>query len=513
MPRTKSNDIVDILKCMSADYAAPFVAAVVCGMAAHTFVFTNKLMNADEVDSLFGKGATVTSGRWGLEAVKLVFPAQSMPWLYGIITVLLFALSACLIIRLFDIRGKLIRVLLAGMITVFPSLTGTFSFMFTSSAYALSFLMAVTAVCVFAGHKGRWRLAVSVILLVLAVGIYQAYIATAASLFVLCLFKTALDGENSLKKLIGDALGYVAVMVAAVGVYLVVTLIVLKLTGSEFNYYVNQNLLDRSAPTGILGRIRMAYDFMVYYFSYREFALISGEASRYAHLLLAAVCAVGVVIAAVKAAENKKPFAAAAILAAAVILPLAINCLFLVFEKESIHSLMLYSFVSLYVLAAILMDSVFSGERFRERAARDVVYICLSLAVMSNIYFANGVYLKLYLQYENAYSFYSVLLNRVESTEGFDESCRLAIIGTQDNKLTRFDKDIDVGYLQGVQWGLVNIYSREKFFNYWLGTSIPFASEEKLSELKEDERFLEMNEYPYDGSVRKIDDCIVVRLG
>ena len=34
----------------------------------------NKLLNHDEIESLFGKGATITSGRWGLEPVKLLFP-------------------------------------------------------------------------------------------------------------------------------------------------------------------------------------------------------------------------------------------------------------------------------------------------------------------------------------------------------------------------------------------------------------------------------------------------------
>ena len=501
------------IKRMAADYASPFISAVLCGLAAHTFAFTNKLMNADEVDSLFGKGATVTSGRWGLEAVKPLLPAQSMPWLYGIITVLLFALSACLIIRLFDIRGRLIQILLACMITVFPSLTGTFCFMFTSSAYALAFLMAVTAVGLFARHKGRIRWIVSVILLVLSMGIYQAYIAVTASFFVLCVFKTALDGENSLKKLISDAVKYLAVMLISVGLYLAVTVAVLKLTGSEFNFYVDQNLLDGSSSVSILGRIRMAYDFMVYYFSYREFALITGEFSRYCHIVLAALCALGVIIAGVNMARTRKIYAAAAILGAVIILPLAIDCLFLAFAKDSIHSLMLYSFVSVYILAAMLLESVFAGGKLFSRCARDIVYLCVSLAIVSNIYFANGIYLRLYLNYENAYSFCSVLLDRVQSVEGYDEGCLLAVIGDQDNKTTRFDRYIDIGYLQGAQWDLVNIYSREKFFNYYLGTSIPFASKERIAELQQDERFLEMSEYPYYGSVKKIDDCIVVRLG
>lgn len=508
----KKENFTDKLKAEAREFSSPFVSAVLFGLAGHMFVFTNKLMNADEVDSLFGKGATVTSGRWGLEAVKYIFPDQSMPWLYGVITLLLFALSACIIIRTFEIKGKLMRILLAGMITVFPSLTGTYCFMFTSSAYALAFLFTVVSAAVFYREKGGLKWVICPLLLTAGLGIYQSYIAVAAGLFVLCVLKKCLDGENSFKRLAANVFSYLAVLLLSVGLYFAVTALVLKITGSEFNFYVRQNVNADADIHGITGRIRMAYDFFTYYFTYREFALITGEASRYAHIVLMLVCAAALAVSAVRLVREKKALAAAGTICAAVILPLAIDCLFLVFSKESIHTLALYSFVCVYILAAMLSEKVFSGGEKIKMLGRDAVYLCLIIAIVSNIYFANKVYLKLYLQYENAYSFYSILLTRVENTDGFDENCSLAIIGDQDNTLRRFD-EIDVGYIQGPSYDLVNIYSREKFFNYYLGSSIPFADNETKERIKTDARFLEMPEYPYYGSVRKIDDCIVVKLG
>lgn len=494
------------------EYSAPFFSALLFGLAAHMYVFVNKLMNADEVDSLFGKGATVTSGRWGLEAIRFLFPNQSMPWLYGIITLLLFAVSACLIIRTFGIKGKLIRILLAGMITAFPSLTGTFCFMFTSSSYALSFFMTVLAVSIFHERKSGWKWIASVLLLTAALSIYQSYIAVAAGLFVLCVFKKCLDGENSFRNIIRSVFGYLGVLALSVGLYFAITVLILKLTGSEFNFYVQQNVYSDGNSVSVPGRIRMAYDFFTYYFTYREFALITSEVSRYAHIVLLIVCATSIIASAVKFAREKKILAVAGMLCSVVILPLAINCLFLVFSKESVHSLALYSFICVYVLAAMLMENVLSGDEKVKKLGRDLVYLCLIIGIVSNVYFANKVYLKLHLQYENAYSFYSILLERVENTDGFDESCSLAMIGDQDNKMRRFD-EIDTGYIQGPSWDLVNIYSREKFFNNYLGCSIPFADREQIEKLKDDERFIEMAEYPYDGSIKRIDDCMVVKLG
>ena len=65
----------------------------------------------------------------------------------------------------------------------------------------------------------------------------------------------------------------------------------------------------------------------------------------------------------------------------------------------------------------------------------------------------------------------------------------------------------------GVNPELVNIYSRENLIRYYLGLDIPFADEAALEKLETDPRVLEMAECPYDGSIRRIDNMLVVRLG
>ena len=48
--------------------ALPLLSSAAFGGLAYFYAFTNKLVNHDEVQSLFMKGATVDSGRWGLGA-------------------------------------------------------------------------------------------------------------------------------------------------------------------------------------------------------------------------------------------------------------------------------------------------------------------------------------------------------------------------------------------------------------------------------------------------------------
>lgn len=509
MDKTKSTPLERALLKLwnqTARDRLPFISAFLFGLAAHMFAFTNKLVNADEIESLFGKGATITSGRWGLEAVKPLFPDYSMPWLWGLVSLVLISVAVCLIIRLFDIKNPLIKVLLSGLITTFPSQTGTFCFMFTSSAYALSFLCAVLAAYIFC-RGAKWRFPACAVLMTASLGIYQAYIALAASLFVVYMIKLLIDGESA-KNTLTLALKALLMLIVSLALYAGITWAVLNFTGAEFNTYVTDNVNER----GILGRVRMAYDFLVYYLSYREFALITSETSRWLHILLFALCAVALIVAAVKRARQGSMTAGALILGCALLLPLAVNCLYLAMAKDSIHTLVIYSFVAFYVLAAVLMERVLAGGEVTKRLARDLAYLALTVALVSNVYFANEVYLKLYLQYENAYSFYSIMLSRAESLPGFDAGTELAIIGYQDNKLTSFP-EIDTGYITGVNAELVNIYSRESFLRRYLGTDIPLADEETVARLAATEDFAAMTEYPYYGSVKMIDGYAVVKLG
>ena len=238
------------------DNRLPFLSALLFGLAAHGYAFGNKLLNHDEIESLFGKGATVTSGRWGLELVKILFPDWSMPWIYGLISLTLIAAAVCLMLKLLDIRSSFLRVLLPALIVSFPSLTGTFCFMFTSSAYAWSFFLTVLAVYFFKDGDLR-RGIFSIVLLVLALGIYQSYISVAASLFLLLMIRDALDGERSVPEIIRFGVKALAVMLAAVALYYAVTLMVFRITGAEFNDYVTENV---NGKLSLPRRVRMAYD-------------------------------------------------------------------------------------------------------------------------------------------------------------------------------------------------------------------------------------------------------------
>ena len=480
----------------------PFLAALFTGLVAHGYAFGNKLLNHDEIESLFGKGATVTSGRWGLELVKLLFPDRSMPWIYGLVSLALIAAAACLMLRVLGIRGTALRLVLPALITSFPSLTGNFCFMFTAAPYAWSFFLTSLAVWVFL--RGGWKNAgLSILLLVLALGIYQAYISLAASLFVLLMIREALDGGHSVGRIVRFGVKALAMLLAAVALYYGVTLLVFRVTGAQFNSYVTENV---NGTVRLPRRLRMAYDAFWYIFSFRNFCLITSEPLRRLHLVLGVLTPVALGLLCLR---GKRPLHAALLAVLLCLLPLSVCCMFLIMSQESIHTLVMYSFVSVYLLMGLTAERL---RPLRGIGAGTWLSIPLAAVVLGNVYFANMCYLKLQLQYENARAFYTTLAARVESTAGFDENCTLAILGKQEALLHTFPELDTEGFL-GVNRELVNIYSRENLFRYYLGLDLPFADEQTLARLEDDPRVEEMAVYPYAGSVQKLDGILVVHLG
>ena len=491
----------------------PFWASMIWGLLAYTFAFTNKLLNHDEAGQLFGKGATVSSGRWGLSILDNLLPNFSMPWIYGILTVFLIALSICIIVRLFAIQSRLVQVVLAGSIMVFPSLIGLFGYMFTSSAYAVSFLCAVAAVwCI--RQKPLLFALPALALMGFSLSIYQSYLSVTAGLLVVLLIQDLLQGEKAMP-VIKRGLWYVAFLLTALAGYYIATQLLLKLLGIGFNDYASENVTFRVSE--LPQKIGLAYVRFLRFFTWRQQALIpTGFSARVHGVLALACCTLGLLwLLGQKKADAGRVLLLLALVA---LLPLAIHCMYLITDPTSIHTLVLYGFVCLYVLAAVLLDFSLSSEspqgfkQLLSRVALNLGIVALALIVIINTYVANEAFLNLHLRYENSYAFYTSLLADLRSNPEFQEGTKLAVVGSYDSPdfyeyYFRFLPE-----LTGVMGFLPDSYSYGAFMHYYLGLSIPIATAEEAQQIMATEEYQNMNVYPYYGSTKVINDILVVKL-
>lgn len=489
-------------------FRIPFFSALLFGFLAYGFAFTNKLINHDEAHSLFMKGGTVTSGRWGLGALDAVFPNYSMPWIYGILTIFLVAGAVCLMTHLFCIRRPLLQVLLAGSVMVFPSIIGLFGYMFTSCSFALAFLLAVAAAALVHENKFRYFLAAGCCM-VLSLSIYQSYVSVTAALLVLVLIRRVLTGTKPLTVL-RQGVFYVAFLVASLIAYYLSTQIVLKITGTELSAYASGNFTF--SLSGILAGAGAAYRNFLRFFTEGFCGLIPTGFSRKLHLLLGALTLGLLLLLGIR----KKLTAGSALLLAVLtgVLPLAVNCMYMITAPESIHTLVLYSFVVFYVFGLMVTDLALEelpGTLLRLVGANGVTGI-LALVILINTYVANEAFLNLHLRYENAYAFYSALAADIKLQPEFTEDTKLAVIGNYRQPDFYPEQFEHIHTITGVYGFVPDNYSAESFLTYYVGFPVPFASYEETAAIRDTAEYARMPVYPYYGSMKFFGNILVVKL-
>ena len=477
----------------------PFFASLGFGLAAYGFCMLNKIPVGDDLVALFDKGATTVSGRYGLELLRLVMPDASMPWIYGLMSLFFLALTVCVTLRLFAIRNRALQLLLAGALVCFPAEAGTLLYMFTAAPYALALLLTVTGLYLFIGEKrGAWL--VSPLLLAFACSIYQGYFSVASSLCVVYLLVQLCRTEKCAREVFLAGVRLLAMLLLALALYGLALLAASRL----FGYPLLQEVLNERQSVPL--RLAVAYSAWLKTLLRGYFGYVPTPVSRAMHLAL--LLAAGI---AMSAQLRRKGQLSCLLLAGVCLLlyPLSCYCLYLLADNSYIHSLSLYSFATLYVLCAALLDG---WEAPAAPGLRRVCALCLSVILCGSLYFANSLYLRYYLRFEELKSFYTVLLCCVFETPDYQPGDRLALVGESPALVYDIDRHFPDAPLSLPSLELGSAAYAELIVSRYLGFDLPFASGEEIAQLDFDGRLSDMPVYPYDGSIKKIGDTVVVMM-
>ncbi len=489
-------------------HRVPFICGILAGFLTHGYMLANKIPNHDDVMATFYKGDGLSSGRWALDWMSYLFPDYSMPWIYGILTVFLITVSACVILDIFSIRSGALQGIFSALLVTFPSLTGTMSYMFTAVAYAASFFFAALAVSLFLRSSRLCRL-FALLLMVFSVGIYQAYFAVGICLLLLAVLQQFLLEKQETRKTVWQGVFSILFLLLSLALYLLIFWLLLVLKQQQPNIYASSNLRfgELSVPEVLQSIYRSFYHTVLH----RQYAVVPTTLSKYLHLIFFA----GTFAVTLMALRHKKISTKIFIFVLILLLPVGIYSV--MFLTTDVHTLVMYSFVSLYLLAAIMLDSPTQHDTPRlltalRRFAAQAVAVSLLLIAATNVYIGNQAYLRMQLVYENTYAFYTSLATQIKMTPGFDENAIVALIGSMPRAVYSLPEFDETEYPVGTQGIQIHSYSKKRFLQLYVGFDVPFATPEEIREIRQTEEYRQMPQYPYEGSVRAIGRFIVVKL-
>lgn len=499
-----------------------FFAAVILGLGTHMFMFTNKIINHDDLDRLFQLDYGTASGRWLLPAVANLDGAFSVPWLIGVLGILCLAVTACLTVSLLRIRGCLGCVLTAGLMVSFPVVASTYAYMFTADLYFLGLMLA--ALGAWAAVRGNWwGSAVGVVAITLSLGLYQAYFPVSAVLMVGALLFETLDGKKSIQRLLPEGLRLVGTLAAALAAYL----IVVRITTGEAGLVDYQGLDHMGLPPleKLPELIGMAYEKYVTVFLENEqnwnFMFLSN--------VLRAAALGGVVLLALVLWRRRLGAARTALAVVLTVLyPLAGNLIYLMAYDGYVHDLMVYGLIYVPLLLIALAEYAQpvlegQGERIAHRLVSWLVVLALAPTAWSYAITDNNHYLKAELSIRQCEAYSNRLMGRIESCEGYEPHMGVVLVGsnleTWDLHVT---PELDAWYSNGFTdfAALRTTYTYEVFLSTFLAFPAPIfaGTTPEAVELAATEEVQKMPLYPQTGSVKLLHyesqdrDVIVVKL-
>lgn len=489
-----------------------FFAAVLWGLVCHGMMLTNKYSAHDDVAFMHTVGATFDSGRWMLGLLSLAEQAltggshYSMPLPHGLISLGCLALWAALMVSLFRIRSGVLCAALGGALVAFPGVASLFGFMFTAPYYMAALLATALAAWVLCRRRSIPAWCLSVVMLACAMGVYQAYIPVAIGMLLLHFLLERLDrpGDDWAYTL-KTAFYYGSALLASVVAYYIVSKVFLKIYDLQLNNYQGINKMGREGMAVYLSRVLLAY--RAFFFPEQiqrasiAFVVMGLELPWKILLALDGVLLAVLILRAWKESRWK----ALQLAAVSALLPLAMGFIYVM--GPDVHTLMISGQCLVFAATAALVQRMGMDKKLLLRLVSLALCLLLVLFPLMWCRYDNAMYMDLEISQQRTISWFNTLITRIKSAEGYRDELPIAYIGRMEKS------DLTLGDVSRIQYiwpyenatDLINDAAQIQFMDKWCGFW------QQMTEF--DHPDIEtMPCYPDDGSIRIIDDVIVVKF-
>ena len=491
---------------LSKPFKIAFTAAVVFGAVAHLYMFMNKLPNYDDM-GINGFGATFRLGRWFLwflaaAAYHLDF-VYSLPWINGLITLVFIALSAGLVADVLAVKSVVGNIAVGAAMAVYPSWTATFFFMFTAPYYAIALFLAVSSIWVTVRWSGKWGFVSGIVLLACSMGIYQAYIPFVAAVYVIVLMMSVAFQDS--RSLIRQSIYYLGQMASGGILYIVLTRISLIVTNQELAEYRGVGSIQG-------GFIRSIFEDFFGLVCNNHLELSYNTVTKCMYLFLFILSGIMIVLFVRSFAKAHQYLKMIGFIVLTLAFIIAVNSIYLLISE--VYSLMRYAYVCVLILPVCLIDRykayVVSQQSMKWTLGIEWgTILVLAAGIMSYCHFANAQYLSLYLGFEQASGYYGTVITQIKELEGYTPDLKTAFIGygqIEDQSLYR-NQVMEVFEMSGRDVVLAEAYSIEYFLRYYCGFDTEFVEADRTNE-----EIQQMPVYPLAGSIKIVDDVVVVKF-
>lgn len=494
---------------MKSQHWIVFFSTLLWGLAAHGYMFLNKFSWHDDIGQIFGVGGSYGLGRWFLgmlgEGVQKYMGNVSLPWFNGILSLLFIAAGNVLLVEMFHVKRTSSCILLGAVMTVFPSWTSTYAYMFTVAYYAFAVFLALLGVYLVWVIKKPWcGILAGAVCQCFSMGIYQAYLPLAATVLLICFLNgVIMEPKKPIWEQFRKGLYMVSSLFVGIILYFITNRVVLALKDISLSAYQNIDRMGKTDLKTMLNGILLSWkDFVVpVRGGNTDMYMQSVRPVYYVFLTFSIFLLAWHMIRCARSDKHSCLFLAGGFL----FFPVGINLLYLMGDVGDIHSLMVYAKVMVFVLPIVL------AERLSPDAGKVKKYAALFLSILlvyvSVFYthYANVCYLQAEFQLSGTISWMTSLAARIEVCEGYSRELPIAYVNEGNLSVRQTNEPsmevIPYGSTQS-NWK-ISLY---RWCGFYHEEVADITAIESLSEVQE------MPSYPAAGSIGVINGVIVVKF-
>lgn len=491
------------------------------GMLGHGFMFGNKLMNHDELEFYSNIGiAGVAAGRYVLHLIWKLFSDFSTPWLNGILGVLALSFAGFFLSDAFDWRCHWQWICAEGLIVLFPINIDIFCYMYEAHGLMMGVMFACMAPWMMR-HGGKGRFPLTVLMVMLATGVYQINLMLAIGLLILYVVKNTVEGVSAGetgRRAWALALECAFAAIAGMLVYLVGLKVIAAVGGVKLNEYQGMDTIGQLDLTLVPGKIVSAYQTVWQEYVTHAPDYVNGRTMLF-RLPLFLLGIAGLTFSVLRSLWMKKPGQAVLLALCGLLLPLV--CCGIFFMGDDFMFIHIITFYPMLIM--LVLPMAFVGREkpdagwLRRGCALGLALLYMGFGV-NNVILSNQAYLRHYQAHTRATHFANRLASRVEALDGYRPGTPLKTWGymNHEDSLLYFEYDFVSRFLEfgGIRMELDYMwpFCAANFMNAVIGLPV---SDGQYWEPETPEQLAQIEAmpcYPKEGSVAMVGEVCVVKF-
>ncbi len=530
--------MTDLKNTISKLYACIFIIALTANAQALFF-------NTDATDSIRAYGGTqaqMTSGRFIGHYLDVLFEQMGFYFPFRYINVLLYiaftAMAVIFILLIFDIRDLLRGCLIGSIIVTSAVNSGVLVYFYVAHMYGLCFLISM--ISAYLMLKRRMTV-IPALLIVLSLGIYQAYFATVILVVFLYQLRALIACGDDIKAWIADGVRCIIITMAALIIYILANKLALNLAGLTMEGYSNMsdNVVPSYGFAQVVKLLLTSYTLIFSFIFTKQYFFCDNVVMR----LCSAVSFISFMwLYASVFIRQRSSIKRALLIALLLVLPCMINLP--MFVSTEVPERICLNWYFIFIIPLILADI---KEMRGGKVYRYMLSLLTCACVCASLYSAYRN-VNIYTSYAKANALAEDIVDdlehRIAECEGFTPDKELCFIGTLDTDLTNgtfFNIEYSEFLYKLFNRDYSSIFKRYALLDYrYLTPDDKRVARYKLSDIdaketdvlsKGDafyciegihgghptihsnvEAIKEMPSYPASGCVQDIDGVIVIKL-